>query len=234
MNGPDRRTPLDAEELALARVLRALPAGDPPSSLDARILSMARDAVVDAPDQPDEASPHGRGPWGGRLALAASLLVAAGLVWRLGGLDPSAPDGASGIAPVPNAQEAPIAEALRAERSETPVVAETPPPTTTAPTRRVTAPPPPPAAAPPPPHAAVSFAAPMADAVPTENAAPAEASAERSASAPDTDTEEWIARIRDAWAAGDIDRARRDLRDFVDAHPDHPLPEDLAAIREGP
>ena len=91
MNGPDRRIPLDADEQALARVLRALPTGDPPSSLDARILSMARDAVVAAPDQPDEAAPRRRGPWLGRFGLAATLLVAAGLVWRLGGLQPAPP-----------------------------------------------------------------------------------------------------------------------------------------------
>lgn len=83
----DRHDPLDADERELARVLRALPAGEPPSALDARILAMARDAVVTAPLQKDEAQPRARRApriaWG--LGVAASCVFAAGLVWRMGG-----------------------------------------------------------------------------------------------------------------------------------------------------
>ena len=56
----DRHDPLDADERELARVLRALPAGEPPSALDARILAMARDAVVTTPAQKDEGQPRAR------------------------------------------------------------------------------------------------------------------------------------------------------------------------------
>jgi hypothetical protein len=83
----DRHDPLDADERELARVLRALPAGEPPSALDARILAMARDAVVTTPLQKDEAQPRARRApriaWG--LGVAASCVFAAGLVWRMGG-----------------------------------------------------------------------------------------------------------------------------------------------------
>ena len=83
----DRHDPLDADERELARVLRALPAGEPPSALDARILAMARDAVVTTPLQKDEAQPRPRRApriaWG--LGVAASCVFAAGLVWRMGG-----------------------------------------------------------------------------------------------------------------------------------------------------
>jgi hypothetical protein len=83
----DRHDPLDADERELARVLRALPAGEPPSTLDARILAMARDAVVSTPVQKDEAQPRRhRAPrfiWG--LGVAASCVMAAGLVYRMGG-----------------------------------------------------------------------------------------------------------------------------------------------------
>ncbi len=83
----DRHDPLDADERELARVLRALPAGEPPSVLDARILAMARDAVVTTPAQKDEAQPRARRApriaWG--LGVAASCVFAAGLVWRMGG-----------------------------------------------------------------------------------------------------------------------------------------------------
>lgn len=83
----DRHDPLDADERELARVLRALPAGEPPSALDARILAMARDAVVSTPAQKDEGQPRARRAprpaWG--LGVAASCVFAAGLVWRMGG-----------------------------------------------------------------------------------------------------------------------------------------------------
>ena len=83
----NRHDPLDADERELARVLRALPAGEPPSALDARILAMARDAVVTTPAQQDEAQPRARRAprfvWG--LGVAASCVMAAGLVWRMGG-----------------------------------------------------------------------------------------------------------------------------------------------------
>ncbi len=111
MSGPDRSSPLSPEEQALARVLRALPAGDPPSHLDARILSMARDAVVGAPSQPDEAAPRPCGRSLGRLGLGAALLLAAVLAWRAGSLDPPAPEQAP-AAPAAIAPEAWI-EAIR-------------------------------------------------------------------------------------------------------------------------
>ena len=83
----NRHDPLDADERALARVLRALPAGEPPSALDARILAMARDAVVTTPSLPDEGRPRPRRAprfvWG--FGVAASCVMAAGLVWRMGG-----------------------------------------------------------------------------------------------------------------------------------------------------
>lgn len=83
----ERHDPLDADERELARVLRALPAGEPPSALDARILAMARDAVVTTPLLKDEAQPRARRTpriaWG--LGVAASCVFAAGLVWRMGG-----------------------------------------------------------------------------------------------------------------------------------------------------
>lgn len=44
-----RQSPLQDDEIALARVLRALPAGEPPARLDAAILAAATDAVSAAP-----------------------------------------------------------------------------------------------------------------------------------------------------------------------------------------
>jgi hypothetical protein len=42
----DRTEPLDPHERELARIVRALPGGDPPAALDARILKAAADAVA--------------------------------------------------------------------------------------------------------------------------------------------------------------------------------------------
>lgn len=107
----NRHDPLDADERALARVLRALPAGEPPSALDARLLAMARDAVVTTPAQADEAQPRARRAprWAWGLGVAASCVMAAGLVWRLGGFGSDAVDSAG----VPIPAEATTASALQ-------------------------------------------------------------------------------------------------------------------------
>lgn len=117
----DRHEPLDADERELARVLRALPAGEPPSALDARILGMARDAVVASPSKGDEAHSR-RAPrfaWG--LGVAASCVLAAGLVWRLGGFGADAVDGV-GMTTVTEAADAtPPAESAQPAAAMPPV-----------------------------------------------------------------------------------------------------------------
>lgn len=141
----NRHDPLDADERELARVLRALPAGEPPSALDARILAMGRDAVVTTPSQKDEAQPRTRSAprlaWG--LGVAASCAMAAGLVWRMGGFGGDRIDGAGaaasaaeGVAAESSPQPAPpmpdaASEAIHVEisppRVPTPSVAPPPP-----------------------------------------------------------------------------------------------------------
>ena len=72
------REPLDAEEAAIARVQRALPAAEPPSALDARILSQARAAVNKPTRRPR--------PWfmSAGFGAAAAAVMAAGIGWQLG------------------------------------------------------------------------------------------------------------------------------------------------------
>jgi hypothetical protein len=151
----DRHQPLDADERELARVLRALPAGEPPSSLDAKILAMARDAVVTTPSVGDEARPRRtpRFAWG--LGAAASCVLAAGLVWRMGGfggesldaVGSAAPEAAADVAaaaaqpqpapPMPEAESASIAVEIGGPRAapRTTIVPPPPPPAET-PTRQ--------------------------------------------------------------------------------------------------
>ena len=70
-------TSLTPEERELAeRLARAGPHAEPPPALDARILAAARDAAA-AP------TVHRRPRWPTVLGLAASLLLAVGLAWRL-------------------------------------------------------------------------------------------------------------------------------------------------------
>lgn len=103
----DRHDPLDADERELARVLRALPAGEPSSALDARILATARDAVVTQASAAEE-SRRRRAPrlaWG--LGVAASGVLAAGLVWRMGGFGGEALDVIGSEMPAEVAADAP-------------------------------------------------------------------------------------------------------------------------------
>lgn len=179
----DRHQPLDADERELARVLRALPAGEPPSSLDAKILAMARDAVVTTPSQKDEAQPRRcRAPrvvWG--LGVAASCVMAAGLVWRMGGF------GAESLDVVGTAVNQDVAESAAAAEPEIQPAPPMPeaqdehiavqigvPPSKPAPT---IAPPPPPPPPPPEPPARRAPAAALASAPPAPPAPAAPAAA---------------------------------------------------------
>jgi len=85
MNTPtDRPDPLDPHELELARILRALPGGEPPAALDARILRSAQDALsTPAPRRRALWAAGGTGGalWG--IGSAAAAILAVGIGWRL-------------------------------------------------------------------------------------------------------------------------------------------------------
>lgn len=83
-HGPARE-PFTRDEQALARELAQLPSGTPSAGLDARIQAQAR-AAVGASSCGQRPAFSGTRPARHRragLATAASLLVAAGLVWQL-------------------------------------------------------------------------------------------------------------------------------------------------------
>jgi hypothetical protein len=76
--------PLDPDVRELARILRALPGGDPPAALDARILRAAHDAVA------AQSSPRRRALWAGGstgalwgIGSAAAAILAVGIGWKL-------------------------------------------------------------------------------------------------------------------------------------------------------
>ncbi|MEO5629174.1 MAG: hypothetical protein ABIQ62_05325, partial [Thermomonas sp.] len=79
---PHPPQPLDAEERALAKVLPRLHGrSEPGPDLDARILAVARESLQPARATRIDASPRIR--WIAPASLAASLLLAVGLAWRL-------------------------------------------------------------------------------------------------------------------------------------------------------
>lgn len=90
----------DESERELARILRALPAGEPSSELDARILRSAANAAASS------RKPHARwfaaagGLWG--VGAAAAAVLALGVSWQM--LDPSRGYGER-TSPVSAAQE---------------------------------------------------------------------------------------------------------------------------------
>lgn len=104
MNTPQdpRHTPLQDDEADLARVLRALPAGEPSAQVDAAILAAATDAVGPR----ENASPSRRRlpAWALGTAAAAVLAIGIGLQLR----PPLAPE-----APPP--AEAPVLQRKAAE-----------------------------------------------------------------------------------------------------------------------
>ncbi|MCL1633987.1 hypothetical protein M2650_04935 [Luteimonas sp. SX5] len=77
---PAEREPLTPEERELAQRLSRLgPSAGPPSSVDARILAAAHDAVASRP----RPKPGSARRWPVALGVAASLVLAVGIAWRL-------------------------------------------------------------------------------------------------------------------------------------------------------
>ena len=147
--------PPDPHERELARILRALPGGEPPPALDARILRAAHDALAQPASRKRALWAGGSSGalWG--IGSAAAAILAVGIGWKL----TVPPDSAL---PVPRAvpvsadsaedQEATAVEFRPLpERRQDAAAAPPPPPAELkqeAPRRRVALPPPPPAAPP--------------------------------------------------------------------------------------
>lgn len=172
------REPLDENEREFARVVRALPGGEPSASLDARILKAAQDAVAAAPSRRARSWAAGGALWG--IGSAAAAVLAIGVGWQV-----LAPPSSTLPVPATPTSSAPAAmeesgttvefkdEAPRAFDNSPP-----PPEAAAAQPRpaRAPMPPPPPPAAPPPPameapspfideHVAANSAAAASDAV---------------------------------------------------------------------
>ncbi|TNJ34928.1 hypothetical protein [Arenimonas terrae] len=184
-----RQSPLQDDEIALARVLRALPAGEPSAKVDAAILAAATDAVNGAATPAAPASPRRAVKttrwllpgWAIGTAAAAVLAVGVGMQLR----PPLAPEPQAASAE--RASEAPAArdevsvELVDPQERKVLPTAPPPDPVPDAYERPGRAPPPPPP--PPPPPVAQSAPAPVAEAA---EAVPMPAAAEP-APAPEAD-----------------------------------------------
>lgn len=123
-----RQQPLQDDEIALARVLRALPAGEPSPRLDAAILAAATDAVAAAPgDRPRARKPRRALPWLPTWAIgtAAAAVLAVGIGIQL--RPPLAPTVSPQAEKAETYRPLPDAPPLRVELPE-PELAPAPPP----------------------------------------------------------------------------------------------------------
>jgi hypothetical protein len=81
---PPATDPPDPHELEFARVLRALPGGEPSPALDARILGAARDALAEPKPRRRYGlwtATSGGAAWG--IGSAAAAILAVGLAWKI-------------------------------------------------------------------------------------------------------------------------------------------------------
>lgn len=198
-----RRHPLQDDEFALARVLRALPTGEPPARVDAAILRAATDAVSQAPRK-RAAGLRWLPTWAVGTAAAAVLAVGIGLQLRPPLTPEAAPASVSeAVKPLPQARERLSVDLIEPDRDAAPPPASAPPSLNRS-TRPAPPPPPPAPASPPAPAPAPeAFPAPMAPA-PAADAADAGMAAE-AAAAPDAAGEAAARRMR----SEESDQARR-------------------------
>lgn len=239
-----RKHPLQDDEIALARVLRALPAGEPPPSVDAAILAAATDAV-----------PHRRRlgtglrwlpTWAVGTAAAAVLAVGIGIQLRPP-LAPTPPPSQPQAAPrtmAPAAPSPPAAVAMP-EAAEPPAVSAASEEAVPVPFDDIDGFAPPPASAPmatqetqrdPARLDSIEVSGSRVRAPSPTNHAARIAQAE-AAPLPSISEDaalpagEWLDRIRDRRDRGDHAGARQSLALFLRAYPDAPVPGDLAHLR---
>lgn len=97
MNSHDHE-PLTAEERELARQIRRLgPRGEPSAALDARILSAAH---AELSEHPPTTATRRRPRWLPTLGLAASLVMAVGIVWQMRPAPPDTTESPPSFAPM--------------------------------------------------------------------------------------------------------------------------------------
>lgn len=116
---PRSRDPLTPEERELAsRLSRIGPHGEPPATLDARILSAAQAALATAPSRQRR--------WPAVLGVAATLALAVGISWQMRPRPEAVPALEEGLAAAPQvtAPHADVADAAAAMPPATPSEAE--------------------------------------------------------------------------------------------------------------
>ncbi|MFT3806562.1 hypothetical protein [Arenimonas sp.] len=152
--------PLDDDEREFARVVRALPAGEPPAALDARILKAASDAVASRPRRRFAWLAGGSAAWG--IGTAAAAVLAIGVAWRTMNPMPSSLPPSSPVT-VRDMEEQESTAVEFSEQNATDALAAAPPPPpppADLPQAQLRAPPPPAMAPPAPPAPAAPMAFP--------------------------------------------------------------------------
>lgn len=140
-----RKQPLQDDEIALARVLRALPAGEPSASVDDAILRAATDAASPGRRRPARVLPW-LPTWAIGTAAAAVLAVGIGTQLRPPLAPVASPASRSEAAkPMPQARERLSVDLIEADQADTPPPASAPSALRQS-TRTAPPPPPPPSA----------------------------------------------------------------------------------------
>lgn len=249
MSADENRTPLDADEQALARRYRGLPGDEPPPALDARIRAQARSAAL-------AGRPKLR-PWAWGLSTAAAAVLALAMLWQTG-LPPTTEDSAyrtvPGVPPkavdpllrdqadatgedrarpraiAPAAEVAAPAPAQAPPSAQSSVPERVPSPERGAANRKALAPPATETTA----VAERTIAAQPRLEAATDATEPASSTAElaraASADALHENPEAWLRHIVQLLADARRDEALEQLHAFRKTHPEHALPQPLQAL----
>jgi hypothetical protein len=121
--------PLDAQEREFARILGALPGGEPPAALDAAILRAATNAARRRSGRPRACSLPPAAMWG--IGSAAAAVLALGVAWQLRYGDERAPAAASAPAAQmvnERADDEAVQVELGTQAADAPFVPPPPPP----------------------------------------------------------------------------------------------------------
>ena len=134
MNTLPPNEPLDDQEREFARILRALPGGEPPAALDAAILRAATNAAASSKQPVRRALASVGALWG--IGSAAAAVLAVGVAWQMnyGARDLPAEASAPRVQAVSDADDSSVEVELGTQPADAPFVPPPPPP-----------PPPPPA-----------------------------------------------------------------------------------------
>src|SRR5690348_8421756 len=128
MNTLPPNEPLDDQEREFARILHALPSGEPSPALDAKILRAATNAAASSKRPVRRVLASAGALWG--IGSAAAAVLALGVAWQLryGTPDHAAVPSAPRAQAVSDSDDGSVQVELSSQPADAPFVAPAPPP----------------------------------------------------------------------------------------------------------